>query len=367
MMSPRQTILEHPRRSISSRHAVSASVFEWMSEMKAIMQRGRQGSGALFPLQNRFGYLRRSVTEPAPFLVLTGPTAAGKTEIATEVARRLGAEILCMDSMTVYRGMDIGTAKPSPSERAVVPHHLLDLVDPREEFDTARWCRAAEEVSSGLLARGGTPLFVGGTPLYLMAFFKGMMAAPAADPELRARIEAREDAEPGVLHRELSRADPAAARRIHWKDRRRLVRALEVIERTGTPISEQQSHFERPGWARPCRILALFRDREELHRRVKRRTEKMLEAGLLDEVRSILDRGGFSRTAAAAIGYAESLDYLRGRYKDLEELRNKIRRHTHRLIRRQTTWLRRLEGVRWLCADATPEAVIEALCCDRPS
>jgi tRNA dimethylallyltransferase len=190
-----------------------------------------------------------------------------------------------------------------------------------------------------------------------MAFFKGMMQGPGRDEVLRQRLEATERTTPGSLHAELTRRDPDAAARIHANDLRRLVRALEVLELTGQPISEQQSHFGRVDWLRPCRIVVVQRSREELHARVKLRTEAMLDEGLLAETEAVERAGGFSQTSGAAIGYAECRDFLRGRFKDRTELRNRIRRNTHQLIRRQTTWLRRLP-------DATtflPEAGVEAL------
>jgi tRNA dimethylallyltransferase len=296
-----------------------------------------------------------------PLWVVTGPTASGKTALALELAARTGREILSMDSMAVYRRMDIGTAKPSAAERERVPHHLIDLVEPHEPFDTARWCDAAAAVLSRLHARGARALFVGGTPLYLMAFFKGMMEGPANDPALRSSLEAREAAAPGALHAELTRLDPAAAARIHARDVRRLVRAHEVLQLTGQPISAQQHHFARTDWLRPCRIAVVTRPRDELHARVKQRTEAMLAAGLLAETETIERSGGFSRTAAAAIGYAECRDFLRGRYKDEQELKNRIRRNTHQLIRRQTTWLRRLDGAVAVAADGGVDAVQRTL------
>ncbi|MEC9047824.1 MAG: tRNA (adenosine(37)-N6)-dimethylallyltransferase MiaA, partial [Planctomycetota bacterium] len=284
----------------------------------------------------------QAATESDPLWVVTGPTASGKTSLALELAERTGREVLSMDSMAVYRRMDIGTAKPTADERARVPHHLIDVVDASETFDTARWCKLAQARLDELRAAGRKALFVGGTPLYLMAFFKGMMEGPEADLELRSRLEAREHEAPGQLHAELSARDPEAAARIHRKDTRRLVRALEVLELTGKTISSQQEQFEQAGWKRDCRVVWITRDRDELHARVKARTERMLDEGLLEETRQIRDSGGFSRTAGAAIGYAECLDDLRGRWKDRTELRNRIRRNTHKLIRRQTTWLRRL-------------------------
>jgi len=287
-----------------------------------------------------------------PLWVVSGPTASGKTALALELAATLGLEILSMDSMAVYRHMDIGTAKPGPADRARVAHHLIDLVEPHETFDTARWCAAAAEALADVQRRSARALFVGGTPLYLMAFFKGMMNGPAADPELRAGLEAREAKEPGVLHAELLAKDPESAARIHRNDLRRLVRALEVQVLTGRTISSQQDHFAREDWLRPCRVVAIQRARADLHRRVRDRTEAMLDQGLLEETGRIEAAGGFSLTAGAAIGYAECRDFLRGRYKNREELRNRIRRNTHQLIRRQTTWLRRLPETVWLPADA---------------
>lgn len=295
-----------------------------------------------------------------PHWVVTGPTASGKTALALALAARHDLEILSMDSMAVYQQMDLGTAKPTAAERQQVRHHLIDLVPPRETFDTARWCQAAAQTLAELAARGRRALFVGGTPLYLMAFFKGMMEGPAADPALRAELEAREAAEPGRLHAELQKADPEAAARIHRSDLRRLVRALEVLALTGATISSQQNHFDRADWQRPCRIVAIDRDRDELHARVKVRTEWMLDQGLLDETEAIERSGGFSPTSGAAIGYAECRDFLRGRYKDRTELRNRIRRNTHQLIRRQSTWLRRLgPAVVWM-PPSTDVAALQA-------
>ncbi|MBL8728747.1 MAG: tRNA (adenosine(37)-N6)-dimethylallyltransferase MiaA [Planctomycetes bacterium] len=298
---------------------------------------------------------------PAPLWVVTGPTASGKSALALQLAERLDLEIVSMDSMAVYRQMDIGTAKPSAAERARVPHHLIDLVAPSATFDTARWCEAAAAALDDIHGRGRRALFVGGTPLYLMAFFKGMMQGPAADPELRQALAARESGSPGVLYAELQAADPVAAQRIDRRDLRRVVRALEVLQLTGRPISAQQDHFDRDGWLRPCRIVAVQRERDELHARVRQRTETMLERGLLAETEAIERGGGFSPTSGAAIGYAECRLFLRGRFKDREELRNRIRRNTHQLIRRQTTWFRRLRDIAWLPPAADADALASSL------
>jgi tRNA dimethylallyltransferase len=296
-----------------------------------------------------------------PVWVLTGPTASGKSGLALEVAAREGLEILSMDSMAVFRRMDLGTAKPSRADRGRVPHHLIDVVEPSEDFDVSRYCALAEAALADVHRRGRRALFVGGTPLYLMALFKGLMPGPPAQPELRAELEAREAAQPGALHAELAALDPEAAARIHRRDRKRLVRALEVVRLTGTAISAQQTSFAAPGWRLPCRIVALRRPREELHARVRQRARDMLAAGLLEETRHIRDSCGFGRQAAAAIGYAECLAHLAGRFKDLEELRNRIRRASHRLIRRQMTWLRHLPDVRWVEPQAGVAGVLAAL------
>lgn len=301
----------------------------------------------------------------APLLVLTGPTAAGKSRLALALAEQHGCEILSMDSMAVYRRMDIGTAKPTAAERARVPHHLIDLVEPNEVFDTSRWCAAAAMVVDDVHRRGKTPLLVGGTPLYLMAFGKGLIEGPPADAGLRAGLAAREAKDPGCLHRELMARDPDAAARIHGNDLMRLTRALEYLAHTGEPISARQTTFAADVWQRPCRIVAIASAREVLHARVKARTQAMLANGLLDEVRAIARDVGFARTAAAGIGYRECLDHLAGRYKDLEELRNRIRRNTHRLIRRQMTWLRRLPDIRWHQPDDDLAAIAEDLLAPR--
>lgn len=300
-----------------------------------------------------------------PVWVLTGPTASGKTAFGLELAARAGAEIVSMDSMAVYRRMEIGTAKPSASERARVRHWAIDVVGPDETFDTARWCKVAEDALADARRRGVQLLFVGGTPLYLMAFFKGMVETPPRDDALRARLAARHAQEPGALHAELLERDPASAAWIHRNDEKRLVRALEVLELTGRTASEQREHFAQQGFRVPCRILVFDRDRAELHERVKLRTRAMLAAGLLDETRAIRDDCGFSPTASLAIGYAQCLAHLERPFKDDEELRNRIRRATHGLVRRQTTWLRRLAGVTRIGPGTSVDEALAALRADR--
>ncbi len=264
-----------------------------------------------------------------------------------ELARRLDLEILSADSMSLYRRMDIGTAKPSQEDRAEIPHHGLDLVEPWEEFDSSKFVRMADPAIQEIRARGKRPLILGGTPLYLMALLRGFFDGPSKDADLRLRLEREEDEQPGVLHERLERADPTAAERIHRNDRKRLVRALEVYELTGEPISRLQTQFEEGPPRYRYTALALRRSRDELRERVRHRCRQMFDQGLVDEVRGILTAGGFSRSASAAIGYREVLDFLEGRLP-AEELQYRVRSHTHRLVRRQSTWFRSFPDLREL-------------------
>lgn len=274
-------------------------------------------------------------------LVLTGPTASGKSALALELAERHGFEILSVDSMSIYRGMDVGTAKPSRDDRARVPHHGIDLVAAHEDFDAARFAAYADERIANAEARGLRLLLTGGTPLYLMAVLRGFFDGPPKNPELRDELRAREAEDPGCLHRELSSLDPEAADRIHRNDIKRLVRALEVQRATGRPISTLQRQFEEGPPRYPYRLAALTLERETMRQRVKARTQKMFEDGLVDEVRRILGDRGFSASASQAIGYRECCDFLDGRLA-ADVLVSRVRSNTHRLVRRQETWFRRM-------------------------
>ncbi len=284
---------------------------------------------------------------------LVGPTASGKTAVAIEVAERVGAEILSLDSMAIYRGMDIGTAKPTAAEQARVPHHLIDLVQPHEAFSTGRYVEAAEAAIADVTARGRRPLFVGGTALYLKALTEGFFDGPSADWALRERLEA-EAAEHGTsaLHERLRRVDPAAAARIHPNDLRRIVRAIEVYETTGAPISEQQAQFGSPSPDYECIVAGLRRGRAELYERINRRVDAMFSAGLIEEVRGLLeDPRGISHAAAQFVGYAEIIAHLRGEMT-IEEAREKVKTRTRRFARRQLTWFRSMDFIRWVDAAA---------------
>jgi len=298
--------------------------------------------------------------EAVPILVITGPTASGKERLALAVAGRLGGEILSADSMKVYREMDIGTAKPSPAERRAVPHHLLDVADPGETFSTARWLALAEAAIADVHARGRAAIISGGTPLYLKALLEGLFKGPAADAAIRERLKAEADARgTDALHARLAEVDPAAAARIHPNDLRRITRALEIWELMGRPISELQSQWgrRRSRW-RPL-LVAIRRSRDDLTRRIEARVRRMIEEGLVEEVRRRAGRaGGLARGPRQALGYAEVLDHLDGRLA-ADELIPAIVAHTRQLARRQMTWIARFEGVRWL--DAATDTPSDAL------
>ncbi|MCS7236939.1 MAG: tRNA (adenosine(37)-N6)-dimethylallyltransferase MiaA [Thermoguttaceae bacterium] len=295
---------------------------------------------------------------------LTGPTASGKTAVAVELARRLGAEIISLDSMAVYRGMDIGTAKPSPEERRLIPHHLVDCVDPNEEFSVAQYLQKAHELVQEIRDRGKVPLFAGGTPLYLKALLRGLFIGPAADWDLRRQLMARADREgPAALHRELAQVDPTTAARLHPQDTRRIVRALEVYLKTGRPISKLQQQFNRENPPEKCRVFVLLRTREDLRKRIAQRVAGMLESGLVDEVRKLLKQfGSLSRTARQAVGYREVLAFLEGRCRQ-EELADLIATHTWQLARRQLIWFRSLRECRFVPVGPfdAPEEIAERI------
>jgi len=281
-------------------------------------------------------------------IVIVGPTAAGKTELAIGLARALpgGGECVSADSMQVYRGMDLGTAKPTAEQRAAVPHHLLDLLDPAEEgFSVDVWLRLAEAVIAEVRGRGRWPIVVGGTNLYVKALLDGLLDGPGPDPALRARL-AGED--PAALRARLERVDPAGAARIHPNDRKRTIRALEVHELTGRPLSARQVQWDR-GAVRPdaC-LIGLEYPVEAINGRINARVRSMVAAGLVQEVRSLR----LGRQAAEALGYRQILDHLAGR-TTLDEAVEQIKIRTRRYAKQQRTWLRRFRAyprATWIAA-----------------
>ena len=293
---------------------------------------------------------------------LVGPTAAGKTAVGVALARRIGADILSLDSMAVYRGMDIGTAKPNVAERTLTPHHLLDLVAPNTDFSIADYLAAAHQVAADVRNRGREVLFVGGTPLYLKALLCGLAEGPEPDWESRHRLLAEAQAVgTEELHRRLAEVDPVAAAKLHPNDTRRIVRALEVFQMTGRPISGQQNHFRvEPSPTMCARVFVLDWPRPLLHARINARVDAMFTAGFVAEVRGLLSSyDNLGRTASQAAGYREVAEHLSGAL-DLPTAIERTKARTRQLARRQLTWLRGLKGCRWIAVDEPldPEAVV---------
>jgi len=287
-----------------------------------------------------------------PVILLAGPTAVGKTQLALEIAHRLGTEIINCDSMQVYRYMEIGTAKPTPEERALVPHHLLDVADPDEPFDAARYAELARPVIESLQNRGKMPLVVGGTGLYMKVLTRGICPAAPRDPAIREQLR-RELEEHGLerLHQELGRVDPEAGRRLHPHDRQRVLRALEVQRLTGIPLScwQSQHRFQQTIY-RTVKIF-LYRDRKVLYERINRRVRQMLEQGLVAEVGRLLAMGyGPELKSMQAVGYKQLAAHLLGACP-LASAVSDMERATRHYARRQLTWFRGDSEFRWVQAD----------------
>lgn len=270
-------------------------------------------------------------------LILTGPTASGKSGMAQTLAHQLHAEIISMDSMAIYRGMDIGTAKPSIADRQHIPHHLIDCLDPWESASVAWWLTEASRVTRDILQRGKRPIIVGGTPLYLKALSCGLFESPDVDPRLRTELE-QQPAQ--LLHERLLLVDPEAAARIHLNDHRRLVRALEVYLQTGRPLSDWQQQFKTVPGVRPIPIICIDVPRDELYCRIDARIDAMMQMGWLDEVKRLLQLPKpLSKEAAQAAGYRELAEHLCGSYT-LEEAIAATKTRSRQLAKRQLTWFR---------------------------
>lgn len=285
-------------------------------------------------------------------IVITGATACGKSAVAIELAEQIGGEILSLDSIAVYRGMDIGTAKPDATDRSRVPHHLIDLVEPNEEFSVACYLRAAHERVAELRSRGVPAIFVGGTPMFLKGVLRGFDPGPPADWEFRQAVEEDVDRH-GIdaLYQRLLQVDPVAAHQIARTDKRRMIRALEVARHTGVPLSHRQTQFVQSLPADDCRVFAIKRPREQLHDRINRRVRRMFESGLVEEVRDLLAKyGSLSRTACQGVGYREVIEWLSDG-GPLEDTIEAVSAHTRQLARRQETWFRSFSEVRDVPAD----------------
>lgn len=289
-------------------------------------------------------------------ILILGVTGSGKGRLAFDLAKDLGAEIISIDSMKVYRRMDIGTAKPPKEARAQVKYHLIDIVEPSDSFSVRSFLDNAIEAIRQIRSRNKPVVAVGGTALYIKALLYGLFEGPAANKQIRAELRAR--AETGgleQLYRQLTQVDPEAAARIHQNDARRIIRALEVYELTGKPISSfqrqwnpQQTSDERRATDYDWTIIGLRRDKAEENKRINARVKKMIAAGLVDEVKSLLsEEQPLSAQARCAIGYAEVIDHLSGK-TTLEDAIELIKKNTRRLAKSQRTWFKTFRNVHWL-------------------
>jgi tRNA dimethylallyltransferase len=315
---------------------------------------------------------RRNEAKADPILI-AGPTAVGKSEIALRLAEQLGGEIISADSMQVYRGLDIGTAKPSPADRARVPHHLIDICDLTESFDAAQFARLAHCAVAEIQSRGHVPVLCGGTGLYFKAFLEGLGKAPSADAKLRAELEA---APLENLLAELRERDPAAYEKIDRQNPRRVIRAVEVIRLTGKPFSEQRANWNVLPASSPedlkseiparCRnhVFCFTRSSDDLHARINARVDAMFARGLVDETHELLKHGlEQNKTAMQAIGYRQVVEHLRGE-RPLKETIELVKIRTRQFAKRQLTWFRAQKNLEWieLKPDESVEKVAQRIC-----
>jgi tRNA dimethylallyltransferase len=284
---------------------------------------------------------------------LAGPTAVGKSEIALQLAEQISGEIISVDSMQVYRGLDIGTAKPTRADRIRVPHHLIDICDLTESFDAAQFARLAHRAVAEIQSRGHVPILCGGTGLYFKAFLEGLDEMPSADAKLRAELEATPLE---TLLAELHERDPITYKKIDKKNVRRVVRAVEVIRLTGKPVSKVQSSKFKLQGSRP-QFFCLTRRPDDLRRRIDARVDQMFRRGLVDETRELLKHGlEQNRTAMQAIGYRQVVEHLRGE-RSLTETVELVKNRTRRFAKRQLTWFRAQKNLEWI--NLKPEESME--------
>ena len=297
----------------------------------------------------------RGVNSP---LIILGCTASGKSELAECLAERWHgptgrpAAIMAIDSMQVYRGMDIGTAKPSPAIRSRIRHEMIDVVNPEESFSAARFAQMARPIMDSYQSSRTPLILVAGTILYLRALLEGLFEGPPADVQIRAQLAefAAHNSGP-VLHQELTRVDPVSAARIHPGDQRRIIRALEVFKLTGQTISDLQTQWKSQQPAIHACMIGIVREKPDLNARINRRVKAMMDQGLVEEVRQLAGAPrGLSDQAAQAVGYREILDFLAGR-RTLPDAVEQIKINTRRLAKLQRTWLKRFANVRWIPAD----------------
>ncbi len=300
-----------------------------------------------------------SSIQPPPIAVITGPTATGKTALGIALAKLTGGEIVSADSMQIYRDMDIGTAKPTMDERGGVPHHMVDVVSPFESYSAARYVEDASACVDDILARNKLPIIVGGTGLYIDALVRGLTFADIGDETVRRALEAQYDRDGGAaLFEKLRKADPESAARLHQNDRKRVVRALEILETTGETITAHDARTRQTPPRYTARTIALtFADRTDLYTRIDRRVDQMMADGLQGEVRRLLDMGLTARhTAMQAIGYKEIAAALAAG-GDLTDAAETIKMESRRYAKRQLSWLRRDAAIQWIVWNKEPDFI----------
>ena len=290
---------------------------------------------------------------PLPIWILTGPTASGKTDIGVEIATNIGAEIVSADSMLVYRAMDIGTETPSRAVRHKIPHHLIDIVEPWDEYSVGLDVKDFDAVTQSLYQQGKQFIVVGGTALYLKAIIDGLFDGPPADWEYRNYLKAVAlEKGPNYLHTMLSEIDTETARKLHCHDQKRIIRALEVFKTTGQRISSFQTQFGHKNPNYHCTLVAIEYDRDILYQRIEARVDRMFMRGLIEEVRTLSSNpSGLSRQASQALGYKEIIDFFNGKYT-LSEVSDEIKQRTRRFAKRQMTWFRSFSNIHWIHASA---------------
>lgn len=295
-----------------------------------------------------------------PIICIAGPTASGKTALAVALAQELGGEVVSCDSMQVYRRMDIGTAKPTAEEMQGIPHHMLDVAEPDEDFSVSRYCRMASPIVDDIVSRGKVAIIAGGTGLYMDSLIRGNAFAPFPSTGVREKLEAQADAE-GMekIHAWLTSVDPEAAGRLHLSDRKRIIRALEVYLETGETITEHNRRTQAiPPKYSPLWLGLDFADRAQLYHRIDRRVDIMLDMGLIDEIKGLLHSGIPEKcTAMQAIGYKEFVDALQGR-GTIAQAADQVRQSSRRYAKRQLTWFRRNQAIHWLTRGEGREEII---------
>lgn len=291
-------------------------------------------------------------------IIISGPTGVGKTDFVIKISEKLPIEVISMDSRQIYRYMDIGTAKPDPYQLMILKHHMIDIIDPNEYYNAFLYQKHAKELEKEIIERNKIPLYVGGTGLYIDAVSKGFFEGVPRDENIRRELSKLNEEQPGILRNMLEQFDPEAAIKIHPQDIKRTIRALEVYFKTGKRISELQNQNLQEDF----KLIVLDIDREELYRRINLRVDKMIEHGLVDEVKKLIETYGKDIEAFKTIGYKEIIDYLEGLYS-LDSAVHLIKKHTRNYARKQLIYLRRFKNAQWfdITDSSTMDKVFEII------